>query len=127
MVVEEILKDLGSPDSEVSILLVDDAQITKINKQYLNRNRPTNVISFSMREGEFSGINPQLLGDVVISLERAKKEAKKKGNSLKNELNFLLVHGILHLLGYHHENCKKEAENMRRKEEKLMKMIDEIK
>ena len=123
---EEILKGLGFPDGEISILLVDDSRITEINQQYLNRNRPTNVISFSLREGDFPEINPELLGDVVISLERAKKEAAEKGNLPEDELNFLLVHGILHLFGYHHEDNEKEAEIMQKKEEELMKMIDEI-
>ncbi len=123
---EAILKDLGFPEGELSVLFVDDSQITKINRQYLNRDRPTNVISFPMREGDFPGINPQLLGDVVISLERAKKEAAEKGNRMEDELNFLLIHGILHLLGYRHEDSEKEAEIMREKEETFMSIIDRI-
>ena len=69
-----ILDALGSPDSELSILFLDDPQIAVLNKNYLQREGPTNVIAFPMREGAFAEINPDLLGDVVISLETAEKE-----------------------------------------------------
>jgi probable rRNA maturation factor len=93
---------LHHPDREIGILFVDDRQIRDLNERYLKKKRPTNVISFPMAQGEFSEINPQLLGDVVISVETAIKEAQESGLSLEEEIAFLLIHGILHLLGYDH-------------------------
>ncbi len=97
-----ILKELNHPDKEISILFVDDRQIRDLNDKYLKRNRPTNVISFPMAQGKFAEITPQLLGDVVISVETAIKEARESGLSLEEEIAFLLIHGILHLAGYDH-------------------------
>ena len=97
-----ILEELNHQDKEIGILFVDDREIRELNEQYLKRDRPTNVISFPMAQGEFSEINPQLLGDVVISVETAIREARESGLSLEEEIAFLLIHGILHLLGYNH-------------------------
>jgi probable rRNA maturation factor len=97
-----ILRELNHPDKEIGILFVDDRQIRDLNEKYLKRDRPTNVISFPMAQGEFSEITPQLLGDVVISVETAKKEAQESGLSLEEEIAFLLIHGVLHLMGYEH-------------------------
>ncbi|MFH1625209.1 MAG: rRNA maturation RNase YbeY [Pseudomonadota bacterium] len=121
--VRRILKGLECPDREISILLVDDSQIERMNKRYLGRIGPTNVISFPMAEGDFGGINPHILGDVVISLETAKREAEESGTSLNEIIDFLLIHGILHLLGYNHETSDVEARVMEAKEEEI---FDEI-
>ena len=87
----------------ISILIVDDPQIAIFNKKYLRRHGPTNVIAFPMRTDSFSNINPELLGDVVVSIETAEKEGKRIGISGEERFTQLLVHGILHLLGYDHE------------------------
>ena len=97
-----ILRELNHLDKEIGIVFVDDREIRNLNQKYLKRDRPTNVISFPMAQGEFSEINPHLLGDVVISMETAIREAHELGLSLEEELAFLLIHGILHLLGYGH-------------------------
>lgn len=98
-----------------------------MNRSYLNRDAPTDVISFAMREGEFSEINPQLLGDVVISVETACRQAEERSISLEDELLTLLIHGILHLFGYDHENNdEKSAEIMREKERDLFGTIKKI-
>ncbi|MEE8383304.1 MAG: rRNA maturation RNase YbeY [Thermodesulfobacteriota bacterium] len=120
---KEILKDLGYQKWEVSILLVDDHQIKKINKKYLRRNRPTDVISFSQIEGEFRHITTHLLGDVVISVETAKRQAKENDIILQDEITFLLIHGILHLLGYDHEGSVRKEREMRAKERKLLAVL----
>ncbi|MDX9820991.1 MAG: rRNA maturation RNase YbeY, partial [Syntrophales bacterium] len=86
-----------------------DAEIRDFNRKYLARDSATNVISFSMREGEFSDVNPSLLGDIVISVDTALRDAEREGISLEDELDYLLIHGILHLLGYDHERSGKEA------------------
>ncbi len=95
----------------------------KLNLKYLNRNGPTNVIAFPMREGEFSHLSPQLLGDVVISTDTAAKEAQNSGISVEQRLKELLVHGILHLFGYDHEASEQDARNMEGKSQKLMELI----
>ncbi len=97
-----ILRELNQLDKEIGILFVDDRQIRELNQRYFKSDRPTNVISFPMAQGEFSEINPQLLGDVVISMETAVREAEESGLSLEEEVAFLLIHGILHLTGYDH-------------------------
>jgi len=114
---------LDSPESELSILLVDDEQIAELNTEYLDREGPTNVIAFPMQEGEFSQVNPFLLGDVVISIETAKRESQKAGIPLEERVDELLVHGILHLFGYDHENDENEAVLMAEKTRMLMALI----
>jgi probable rRNA maturation factor len=114
---------LGSPEAELSILLVDDAAITQLNRQYLSRPGPTNVIAFAMREGEFADVSPHLIGDVVISVDTAEREGKESGMALETRLDELLVHGILHLFGYNHENNSADARVMAEKSTALMELI----
>ncbi|MDD5711568.1 MAG: rRNA maturation RNase YbeY [Smithellaceae bacterium] len=104
----KIMRLLACRDNEVSVLIVDNEQIRAINKAYLKRDRPTNVISFSMREGEHGAINPTVLGDIIISAERAEQDAQKEGIALSDEMDFLLIHGLLHLLGFNHESVSRE-------------------
>jgi len=121
--VQVILSALDFPDGELSILLVDDPQIAILNQKYLDRQGPTNVIAFAMREGEFSHLTPHLLGDVVISMDTAAKEAQDAGLSRERRINELLVHGILHLFGYDHEDSENEALRMEEKSRELMELI----
>lgn len=121
--VRVILDALDCLDGEISILIVDDQEIEKLNRKYLNRDGPTNVIAFSMREGEFSHFSPQLLGDVVISTDTAAKEAQFSGMSMEQRFNELLVHGILHLFGYDHETSEQDAEKMEIKNQELLGLI----
>ncbi|MBU4415196.1 MAG: rRNA maturation RNase YbeY, partial [Proteobacteria bacterium] len=88
------------------------------------RYSPTNVIAFPMREGKFTNISPQLLGDVVISVETAHKEGINAGISMEERLIQLLIHGILHLFGYDHETTEQETIKMEKKNEELMKLIE---
>jgi len=115
---------LGYPDAELSILIVDDQQIAQLNRQYLNREGPTNVIAFSMRQGQFSDIAPNLLGDVVISADNAHREAQNAGISMQTRFDQLLTHGTLHLLGYDHENTEAEARKMEEKNNELLKLLE---
>jgi probable rRNA maturation factor len=115
---------LESPDCEISILLIDDEQIEEINRNYFGRNRPTNVISFPMAEGKFNDINPYILGDVVISAETAEKQAMESQCTLEDMMDFLLIHGILHLFGYDHEGSDLRAQLMERKEEELLHKLN---
>jgi rRNA maturation RNase YbeY len=125
-VANQILKDLGFNDHELSILLVDNNEISYLNQKYLKRSGPTDVISFSMQEGDFTEVNSKLLGDVVISLDEAKSQSEKKLESFEKEVFFLLLHGILHILGYDHEN-KKETIKMKKMEKKLMDYLFRLK
>jgi probable rRNA maturation factor len=102
---------------------VDDPHITAINKTYLHRNRPTDVISFSQIEGAYSPRNNRLLGDVVISLETAQRQAQESKTTFQDEIAFLLIHGILHLLGYDHEGSAKRAREMQAREKELMSSV----
>ena len=121
---QRILSASGCPDAELSVLVVDDSQIREINRDYLQRDRPTNVISFAMQEGEGAGISPQLLGDVVISADTAARDAAEAGLPFESELYFLLLHGILHLLGYDHERgSEEEARRMEEREQEIFSLL----
>jgi len=125
-VAERILSASGCPDAELSILIVDDAEIRIINRDYLHKDRPTNVISFAMREGEGTRIQPDLLGDVVISAETAARDAAEAEVPFVSELYFLLLHGILHLLGYDHERgSDADARHMEAREQELFALLKE--
>ena len=114
---------MDCPDGEISILIVDDPQIEELNRKYLNRQGPTNVIAFAMREGEFPDLTPNLLGDVVISTDTAVREAQNSAMSMERRFNELLVHGILHLMGYDHETSEQDARIMEEKSRELMELI----
>jgi probable rRNA maturation factor len=119
-----LMRELRCEESELSLLLVDDDQIREYNRTYLKRDRPTNVISFSMREGEFSDINPQLLGDIILSVETANRDAAAEGIEFMDAVEFLVIHGLLHLLGYEHENAPaKEARRMKTREKELFSLL----
>ncbi len=125
-VARTILSASACPDAQLSILIVDDAGIREINRDYLGKDRPTNVISFAMREGEGGDVQPDLLGDVVISAETAARDAREAGISFESELYFLLLHGILHLLGYDHERgTAAEARRMEEREREVFALIRE--
>jgi rRNA maturation RNase YbeY len=111
------------PQADLSILLVNDRRIRRLNRRYRHIDRATDVLAFPMQEGVGRGIHPWFLGDVVISLERADKQAREKGHPLKQEVWTLLVHGILHLLGYDHEKSTKEASRMTRKEKSILRKV----
>ena len=120
----KIMKYLDCKDKEISLLFVDNNEIREINKRYLNRDYPTNVITFSLTEGEFGNINPNVFGDIVISVETALKDAEEAGIELNDELEFLLIHGMLHLLNYNHENTSEdEVKKMEMKEQEVLSIL----
>ena len=118
-----ILADLGHPEAELSILLVDDLQIRELNRQYLHRDRPTNVLAFSMREGEFSTLHPHLLGDLAISVETARRQSNRFDLDDLGMVTLLMIHGILHLLGYEHEGTRRGSREMTTKQEELFRRM----
>jgi probable rRNA maturation factor len=117
---KRLLKELGITDSEVSLLLVNDDQIREINKNYLQRDRSTNVISFAMTEGAFGDVHPEILGDIILSVETAARDAMACDIDFMDEVEFLLIHGLLHLLGHNHENVESnEAKKMEKLEREI--------
>jgi len=94
------LEVLGLSKVELSIVLVSDAQIKRLNKLYRNKDKPTDVLSFPIGEKVEDWL---ILGDIVISVDTARRQAQELGHSLEEELKRLLVHGLVHLLGYDHE------------------------
>ena len=96
------LSALGCPEAEVGCLLVTDHRIRALNRRYRGEDHPTDVLAFPQGEGSGPPGHPGLLGDVVISVETAARQAARAGHSLEREAALLLVHGILHLLGHDH-------------------------
>lgn len=112
---ERMLRFLGRDADELSILLTDDAYIHTLNREHRGKDRPTDVLAFPL-EGEAEqgrqqspAEASQLLGDVVISLDTAQRQARSRRRPLMDEVSFLLAHGILHLVGYDHQNDEDEA------------------
>ena len=104
---------------ELSVVLCDNAYIHELNKTYRNIDRPTDVLSFALNEGEeegYDGPDTKLLGDIVISLDKTQEQAEEYGHSFERELAYLTVHGMLHILGYDHMTDEDKAE-MRKEEE----------
>ena len=116
---------MGYPEAELSVLIVDDDEIADLNSRYLGRTGPTNVISFPMLEGEYPDVAEQMLGDVVISVDTTKREADLGGVEFQTRFDELLVHGILHLLGYDHVGDEQQAREMEEKSVELLRIIEE--
>ncbi len=114
---------MGLLDAELSLLFVNDTQIKALNRRYLGRDKPTNVLAFPMRKGEFPTLHPHLLGDIVISVETAKRQSGRFGLSKMEMVILLMIHGVLHLIGYEHEGTKKEAREMSLKEKELFRQV----
>lgn len=118
-------KEGVSEGTEVSVTFVDNERIKEINREYRDKDQPTDVISFAMEEmgeGEIAIIGediPKVLGDIIISIPRAKEQAKDYGHSFARELGFLAVHGFLHLLGYDHMTKEDEEKMFSRQKEIL--------
>ncbi len=116
-----VLAELGcSREDELSVVITDDADMARLNSRYLDRQGPTNVIAFPMGEGEFSRLNPHILGDVVVSLDTARREAAGAGLDPGEHLMRLLIHGVLHLRGYDHEHDPERARRMYDLTERLL-------
>ncbi len=126
----------GVIDGEVALTFVDDEQIHELNRDYRGIDRPTDVLSFAMNdtiddeleivyaleEGEEMEEVPEVLGDIIISIPRAKLQSEEFGHSLEREIGFLFVHGFLHLLGYDHQDQAAEDEMMGKQEAVLVQV-----
>jgi probable rRNA maturation factor len=121
---KRLLEDLACGKQELSILFTDDKRIAELNRQYRGKDKPTNVLAFPMAEDP-SDIESGMLGDVVISVDTALREAAGTGETLVEAIYRLVVHGLLHLLGYDHERSPKDEKIMFREQARLMKLITE--
>lgn len=117
-----VLRALGHARSELSVALVDDGRMRELNAGYRGKDRPTDVLSFSMLEGEGAEHRGSLLGDVVIGLETAARQARQRRRGLDEEVARLLIHGTLHLLGHDHERDD-EARVMQAEERRLWRLL----
>lgn len=135
MVVRRAISEtLGQEDfsfpAELSVMFCDNVYIKRLNKQYRNKNKETDVLSFPMYdyaedEGELlPGDEALVLGDIVISLERAKEQAKELGNSFEREVAFLAIHSTLHLLGYDHERSKEDDEIQCKRQKEIINSLE---
>jgi probable rRNA maturation factor len=121
----KLLKIMDCANKKLSISFVDDNTIKQLNNHYLQRDHSTNVLSFSLQEGEYGNVNPHILGDIVISTETAQRDAAKGDLSLSEEIDFLIIHGLLHLLGFNHENTTKaQTTKMQMKERELFGILN---
>lgn len=105
---QRMLRALRLPKAELSVLLCDDDTIHELNRDYRKKDKPTDVLAFAMREGEGADPGSDLLGDVVISIDTARRQAAERSRTVKSEVTFLLAHGLLHLLGYDHQTDAEE-------------------
>ncbi len=123
---ERLLRLCGCAESELSILLLSDAEMAGLNEQYRGKKGPTNVLAFALHDGEAGRLVPELLGDVIISLDTSAREAEADGVTLHHRVTILLIHGLLHLLGHDHERSAKEARIMAGREKELLeKLLEE--
>ena len=121
--IEKVMSHLGYQNTEVSILLTKDKDIRLLNKEFRSINQSTDVLSFPQNEDEDPSIpGEKFLGDIAVSLDTAKIQANEHGLVLKEEVVLLLIHGILHLLGYDHEISEQEEKKMRSKTHELFKL-----
>ncbi len=123
---EALIEEEIEDDAEVSLTFTDNAEIRKLNKQFRDIDRETDVLSFPMGDEDGFDVNPEtnslLLGDIVISLEKAKAQSEEYGHSMKREVAFLIAHSLFHLLGYDHMTPEEETE-MFAKQEKVLQRL----
>lgn len=126
---EDVLQTAGkmeniAVDREVEFVLTTDSEIHKLNLHYRHKDAPTDVLSFAWEESEdsFPG-EDSMLGQIIISLDRAKEQAKEYVHSLEREMAFLSIHGLLHLLGYDHEVGPAEEKRMREREKEILQAL----
>ena len=117
------LKKLGIEEAVFNIIIVDNDYIHKLNKEYRNIDRETDVITFALEDDKTFNPDIRILGDVYISIDKAISQSEEYGHSLLRELSFLAVHGLLHLLGYNHE-IKEEEEVMFKLQEEILDEMD---
>ena len=126
---EKVLHKLGRPDAEVSLSFLSDRRIQSLNRIYRGKDQPTDVLAFSLAHSKPVRVKkkmdpspPLFLGDVVLSVPTAQRQARERGHSLRREMARLIIHGLLHLLGYDHVKAI-DARRMRRKEWAMLRHL----
>lgn len=109
---KECFEALNREDLKLNLIIIDDEEIQGLNKQYRNRNKPTDVLSFTYIDlnDQKDVVNEDCVGEIFISMETAIRQAGEKGHSLEKEMEILFVHGLLHILGFDHQNDREEEE-----------------
>lgn len=125
-VIKLVLEERSRTSGEVSVVFVDDGEMRNLNRNYRGANKSTDVLAFPMNDGKFAAINPDLLGDIVISVPQARRQAETHDHSLERELSILLIHGLLHLFGYDHQTNNEEAAMKELETEYLMLIEEEL-
>jgi len=123
LIAEHAARRMELDNAVITFIITDNDYIRTINRDYRKKDSPTDVISFAYREDPFPGIEDvqEELGDIYLSIERAREQAEEYGVTLADELKRLIVHGMLHLLGYDHETSPEDEAVMRAKEEEILK------
>lgn len=116
--IRAMIEELQLQNREVSFVLTDDERVHQLNKVYRDKDRPTDVLAFAMQEGELAELAGAVLGDVIVSVPTARKQADERGVAVEDEVTMLLAHGLLHLLGWDHETPA-EDRRMRAETERL--------
>ena len=127
--VQTLMGQVTEPSSELAVSLVGDRRMRRINRVFRGKDRTTDVLAFAMREGRAphrSRLAAMMLGDVVISVPTAMRQARAGGHSLDEELVILLIHGLLHLCGYDHERNRAEARRMQRRERLMRRRLGKV-
>lgn len=127
--VETLLEEVGELSSEFGLSLIGDRRMRRLNREFRGKNRTTDVLAFAVREGRAphaTRITARLLGDVVISVPTAMRQASEAERSLDEELVVLLIHGLLHLCGYDHERSEREARRMQRRERLIRRRLGRV-
>jgi probable rRNA maturation factor len=119
---EAAMRDGEAPPSEISVVLSDDEHIRELNKHHRNIDKPTNVLSFPAARMKAPAGAPRFLGDIVLAFETVEREAREEAKPLENHITHLVVHGVLHLLGYDHED-EDEAALMETRERQILSSL----
>ncbi len=113
-----MIRVLDLKNKEISFVITNDKSIHELNRSYRGKNRPTDVLAFAMQEGEFTSLAENVLGDVIVSAETARRQAEERKVTLLEEVTMLSAHGLLHLLGWDHQT-RAEDVRMRAETERL--------
>jgi len=126
---QTVLKLIGEPSAEMNVLLVGDRRMRRLNRRFRHKDRTTDVLAFAFREARAPHRfhrSAAHLGDVVIALPTAQRQARTAGYPLEEEVVTLLIHGVLHLCGYDHERSRAEASRMQKKERQLRRSLGRV-
>ena len=125
--VGQVLRIMKQENAEVGIMLVGDTRMRTLNRRYRGIDRTTDVLAFALQDKsgpDAATESPMMLGDVVISLDTARRQAYRHRHAFERELAILMIHGLLHLMGYDHERSESEARRMQRRERQLLRLVN---